>query len=290
MSETAPKTLRQLIALGSDFLARKQIDNPRVGCELLAAHLYQCGRLELVQHLDQVPTAAHVAALRRGLQRVAQGEPVQYVLGEWDFRALTLKVDKRALVPRPETEELVGLVVAHCRAHPRAKPLIVDMGTGSGCIILSLAHELTEGVFVGLDICPEALALARENAVFTGLQARVMFALSDGCGEFDPASIDILISNPPYIASAEVDTLPTHIRDHEPRVALDGGQDGLAIIRALLLDAVMVLKPQGKIFLEIGYDQGAILSELLAEFGFTEIQIHPDSAGRDRFASATLAI
>ncbi len=286
----APKKLSELIALGDAFLARSTIPDSRVVCELLAARLFKCGRLELYRHADSVPDTRIVDALRRGLQRVAKGEPIQHVLGQWDFRKLTLKVDRRALIPRPETEQLVDLVLKSACVRQVAKPLIVDVGTGTGCIILSLAKELRDGVFVGLDISPEALALAKENAALTGLQERVLFAESDGCGEFDPASVDVLVSNPPYIPSHVVDGLEPHIRDHEPRLALDGGPDGLDVYRALLLDAVMVLKPGGGIFLEIGDEQGPALHEMLEEYGFTEVSVIKDYSGKDRFATGTQSV
>ena len=287
MSET-PKTLRELIVLGEAYLRGRAVADPRTVCELLAARLFNCGRLGLHPHLDVVPQTRIVDALRRGLLRVAGGEPVQYVLGRWDFRDLTLKVDRRALIPRPETEQLVDLVLASRQIKETPKPLVVDVGTGCGCIILSLAHALRNGVFVGLDISAEAIELAQENAALTGLAERVLFAESDGCGEFDPASVDVLVSNPPYIPSRTVDGLERHIRDHEPRLALDGGPDGLQVYRALLLDSVMVLKAGGGVFFEIGDDQGPALRELLDAHGFSEVTIHKDYAGRDRFATGVL--
>jgi len=282
------KTYLELIELGDTFLSRKGIPDARTVTELLVARLCKCGRGQLHRVLTVVPEERLVDALRRGLQRVAQGEPIQYVLGQWDFRNLTLKVDKRALIPRPETELLVDLVLASPQAKATEKPVVVDVGTGTGCIILSLAQELKNGIFVGLDISPEALTLAQENAALTGLADHVLFAESDGCGEFDPASVDILVSNPPYIASSVVDTLEPHILHHEPRLALDGGPDGLEVYRALLLDAVMVLKTNGALFLEIGDDQGPALREMLEEFGFSNITIHRDYAGKDRFATGIL--
>lgn len=289
MSE-GQKKLGELIALGDAFLAKQKIPDSRVACELLAARLFKCGRLELYRFLETVPEERLVDALRRGLQRVAKGEPVQYVLGQWDFRSLTLKVDRRALIPRPETEQLVDLVLKSPQVKKAAKPLVVDVGTGTGCIILSLAKELSDGVFVGLDISPEALSLARENAALTGLEGRVLFAESDGCGEFDPASVDVLVSNPPYIPSRVVDGLEPHIREHEPRLALDGGPDGLNVYRALLLDAVMVLKPGGGVFLEIGDEQGPALRDMLEEYGFTDVAIVKDYTGRDRFATGLQSV
>lgn len=286
----ASKNLRELIALGDAFLARSKIPDARVVCELLAARLFKCGRLELYRHADTVPGERIVDALRRGLQRVAKGEPVQYVLGQWDFRKLTLKVDRRALIPRPETEQLVDLVLQSPQVRQAGKPLVVDVGTGTGCIILSLAKELRDGVFVGLDLSPEALSLARENAALTKLDSRVLFAESDGCGEFDPGSVDVLVSNPPYIPSQVVDGLEAHVRDHEPRLALDGGPDGLEVYRALLLDAVMVLKPGGGVFFEIGDEQGPALRELLEEYGFSKVAIVKDYSGKDRFATGVQSL
>lgn len=284
--DAPPKKLSDLIALGDGFLKRKGIEESRTVCELLAARLYKCGRGELHRFLSAVPEERLVEALRRGLNRVAQGEPIQYVLGQWDFRTLTLKVDARALIPRPETEQLVDLVLKSETVKKTPKPLIVDVGTGTGCIILSLAKELQDGVFVGLDVSPEALSLAQENAARCGLADRVLFAESAGCGEFDPESVDILVSNPPYIPTAVVDRLPKHIRDHEPRLALDGGADGLDVYRDLLQDAIMILKPGGALFFEIGEDQGVALNDLLQDHGFSGICIHKDYAGHDRFVTA----
>lgn len=286
MAET-PKTLRELLALGDQYLNGKKIPDSRTVIELLAARILSCGRMDLFRHLDTPLETRLVDALRRGMVRVAKGEPVQYVLGQWDFRTLTLKVDPRALIPRPETEQLVDRVLDSPQAKACPKPVVVDVGTGTGCIILSLAKEMCDGMFVGLDVSPDALALARENATLTGLQDRVIFAESNGCGEFDAASVDILVSNPPYIPSKTVDTLDPWIRDHEPRLALDGGEDGLDYYRAFLTDAIMVLKSGGGIFFEIGDEQGPALQSMLEDSGFTDVKILKDYAGKDRYALGT---
>lgn len=280
------KSVKELIRLGTAFLEKRGIPDARTLNELLWARLLKCRRLDLHPYHDTIPQERLVAAIRRGLRRISQGEPIQYVLGEWDFRKLTLKVDERALIPRPETEQLVDLALSALKEGRIEKPLVVDVGTGTGCIVLSLALEFGRGVFVGIDKSPDAIALARENARLAGLEEKVVFAESDGCGEFDPASVDLLVSNPPYIASGVVDTLEPHIRDYEPRMALDGGKDGLDVIRSLLLDAVMVLKPGGALALEIGDDQGEVLRNLLEDYGFGAVGIHHDLAGRPRFATA----
>ena len=285
-----PETLKQCIELGGKYLERNKVENPYVAAELLAARLYSCGRMELHKHTGVQPQKHILDAMRRGLQRVAGGEPIQYVLGQWDFRDLTLKVDKRALIPRPETEQLVDLVLKSPQISACDKPLVVDVGAGSGCIILSLAKALDKGVFVGIDLSQDALSLAQENAVLTGLDGRVHFARGDGCGEFDPGSVDVLVSNPPYIPSKVVDGLEPKIREHEPRVALDGGVDGLEVFRSLIFDAVMVVKPGGGIFFEIGDEQGSIVSALLEEFGFIDVEIKKDYSGKERFAVAVQGV
>ncbi len=279
-----PKTLKQCVETGAQWLKRRNVEDPVVVAELLAARLYGGGRMELYKHAEEKPGQRILDAMGRGLRRVAAGEPIQYVLGEWDFRDLTLKVDKRALIPRPETEQLVDLVLNSKQVENSEKPLVVDVGTGTGCIILSIAHALKSGVFVGLDVSEEALSLSRENAELTGLSDRVYFAQSDGCGEFDPGSVDVLVSNPPYIPSQVVDGLESKIREHEPRLALDGGPDGLSCYRNLIFDAVMVVKPGGAVFFEIGDDQGATVSALLEEFGFANVEVRQDYSGKDRFA------
>lgn len=281
-----PQTIKDCIRIGAEWLQRRKVDEALVVVELLAARLCKCGRLELHRCGEQVPQQRFLDAMGRGLRRIAAGEPVQYVLGEWDFRELTLKVDARALIPRPETEQLVELVLKSPRVQELQKPLVVDVGTGSGCIILSLASVMPDGVFVGLDISEQALELARENAVLNKLDSHVYFAQCDGCGEFDPGSVDLLVSNPPYIPSAVVDKLDVRIREHEPRLALDGGADGLNCYRDLLFDAVMVVKSGGSVFFEIGDDQGAAVSAMLEEFGFLDVRVHQDLAGKDRFVTA----
>ncbi len=281
-----PQRLKECIRSGAAWLERRGVADPLVAAELLAGRLYRCGRLELYRHADACPSPRILDALRRGFKRVAAGEPVQYVLGQWDFRELTLKVDRRALIPRPETEQLVDTVLSDPRVKRLPKPLVVDVGTGSGCIILSLAAAMPDGFFVGLDICDSALSLARENAELNNLAERVHFAHSDGCGEFDPGSVDLLVSNPPYIPSGVIDGLDAKIRDHEPRLALDGGPDGLECYRNLIFDAVMVVKPGGMVFFEIGDDQGAAVAALLEEFGFIEVEVRTDYAGKDRFTVA----
>ena len=286
---------RETITKSSGFLESKGVPDAAVAAELLAARLLRTGRGTLAAHLEKEAGEKYLEAMRRGLARLAKGEPVQYVIGEWDFRHLTLKCDRRALIPRPETEELVTRVLAHLkrmqtdgRSDP---PLVVDVGTGTGAIILSLAQEFGgEAAFLGTDISEEAIALAKENAERCGLSGRVKFAVADGLDDFDePECVDVIVSNPPYIESAVCETLDTRVRDYEPRLALDGGASGLDFYDRYLGDALNVLKPGGAVFFEIGEAQGPALAKLMADYGFSQVKIEKDFAGHDRYASGVLA-
>lgn len=280
---------RDILRLGAEYLAGKGVPDAQVAAELLMARLLKCGRGFLSPHLDAAPDPRHVDAMRRGVRRLAAGEPVQYVLGEWDFRSLTVTCDRRALIPRPETEELVTRVLSFAKTYANPQPFVVDVGTGSGCIILSLACEMAGGVFLGTDVSPDAVSLAQENAVRCGLSGKVKFAVADGLDDFDePQSIDILVSNPPYIATADCALLDPRIRDWEPMNALDGGVSGLDFYERLVGDAINVLKPGGGAFFEIGDGQGGALRKLFFDAGFDDIRIEKDYAGHDRYAFAVL--
>ena len=280
---------REIISRSGKFLTAKGIDDGEAGAEILAARLLRCGRGELATKLDAEPPQKFVDAMRRGVMRLAAGEPVQYVIGEWDFRHLTLKCDRRALIPRPETEELVTRVLAWMKT--RESPFIVDVGTGTGAIILSLAQEYQgDAAFLGTDISEDAINLATENARRTGLSERVRFVVMDGLDDFDePGLVDAIVSNPPYIETAVCATLDRRVRDFEPRIALDGGQSGLDFYDRYLADALNLLKPNGAVFFEIGENQGKAVADLMQSYGFSDIRIEKDYAGHDRYASATLA-
>lgn len=283
-SAPKPCAIGEMVLAGADYLARHGTPDARVACELIAAHVLRCGRLELFAHNSEIPPAAVVDLWRDSLKRVAAGEPVQYVLGEWDFRRLTLRVDPRALIPRPETEQLVDLVL-EAEDLWRQPPLIVDVGTGTGCVALSLAVERPQGRYVAIDVSSAALELAKANAARLNV-GNVTFRLTSGCGEFAPGSVDAIVANLPYIPSTVVPTLDPRIRGHEPLQALDGGPDGLDVVRGVARDAVMVLRPGGGLFLEIGDDQGPATRAWLEHLGLVNVAILPDLAGRTRFAVA----
>lgn len=227
-----------------------------------------------------------VRRIRDGFRRLAGHEPLQYVIGHAPFLDFTLRTDARALVPRPETEELVGRVLAD-RAFWRAPGrAVADIGTGTGCIAIALARACPDAQVWAVDRAAEALALARENADGNGVGARIHFLEADLLAPFAPESLDLVVSNPPYIAPAVIDALADNVRRFEPRMALDGGADGLSVIRRLIEQAFTVLKKRGRLWLEIGEDQGDAVRRLLEQAGFDRADIHRDMYQHIRFAEA----
>lgn len=304
------RTLEELLEAGAEWLGRRGVSDARLQCEWLAAALFGCRRTALP--LGDAPKPDIVDALRAGLRRLGGGEPVQYVIGEWDFRMLTLRTDRRALIPRPETEGLVSLVLEEprlwqgtapsCRrsslscASPGPGeqspilpgPLLYDVGTGTGAIALSFAYERPECRVVAVDCEKEALSLARENCARLALEDRVSFVLGKNCAGAAPGSLDAVVSNPPYISSAEVDVLPATIRAFEPRTALDGGADGLDVFRGLVHDAAIALRRGGFAFFEIGDGQGDAVRALMEDAGFSEVVVLKDLAGLVRYVKGRM--
>jgi len=285
---TDPKTVADILAAGTDYLQKQGVDQPRLACELLLARLLDCRRLDLYLKHDESLGERHLAAMRRGIRRVAGGEPVQYVTRQAGFMDDLFTVDRRVLVPRPETEVLVRAVLDCGPLWDVPHPAVVDVGTGSGCIVLSLAKARPQGRYIGLDTSAEALDVARINADALGLTDTVAFAQGELPDIVEPESLNAIVANLPYIPSADIERLAPGVKDHEPRAALDGGADGLAVIETVIADAVMALQPGGRIFLEIGEDQGAAVTGRLKEAGFEHVSIHPDLNGRDRIAVAAV--
>lgn len=282
---------REAIAKTDAYLESKNVPDARVASELMAARLLRSSRGFLNSFYEKEVPEKFLEAMRRAMRRLVAGEPLQYVLGEWDFRSLTLKCDPRALIPRPETEELVTRVLKWLKGNPSGEPrFIVDVGTGTGAIILSLAAEFKgPAVFLGTDISEAAVSLAKENAAKCALDGRVKFTVMDGLDDFDePEVVDVLVSNPPYIESAVCETLDPRVKDFEPRLALDGGASGLDFYDRYLADALNILKPGGAVFFEIGENQGDSVAKLMEGYGFSDVRIEKDYSGHNRYASAIL--
>lgn len=236
--------------------------------------------------LDERVTERAAAHFEHMVARRADGEPLQYVLGAWGFRALDLYVDSRALIPRPETETVVEVAMAELRRIGRAAPIAVDLGTGSGAIALSLAREVPGIEVWGIDRSPEALAVARANLAGLG-RAGIRVRLEEGSW-FEPlpsllrGRVDLIVSNPPYVSETEVDDLPPEVAHWEPRAALVAGPTGLEQIAAIVGEAPRWLASPGALVVEIAPHQREAATALAVEAGFGPVDVRPDLAGRAR--------
>lgn len=219
------------------------------------------------------------SSFRAAVDRAVAGEPMAYLTGAVGFRHLVLGSDRRALIPRPETEGIVDLALA---AMPAGRAL--DLGTGTGCLALALADEGDYGAIVAVDRSEEALALARSNGMRTGLAVRWL------CGDWTAPVLgeqfDLVVTNPPYVSTAELVALDQSVRDWEPRLALDGGPDGLAAVRRLLAEVPAVLAPDGLMVMEIDSRRSAETAEAAQVAGWSKVQVMPDLFGRARYLTA----
>lgn len=283
-------TVERLLEAGAVYLYRHGMEEEEAQsqAQILLSEVLSCSLASLPLYANRELDETVIQRLRDQFKRIAIGEPIQYVLGEWPFHNITLKTDNRALIPRPETEELVERIL-RSEVWKRATS-IADIGTGTGAIILALAFAArgTNRRFIAVDLSMEALSLARENAQRLGVEDVVTFIHGNGASVLEPCSCDVIVSNPPYIATAEVNQLPLHILGHEPRMALDGGEDGLDILRQIILDGTQVLRPSGRIFFEMGDDQGLAMRRLLERAGYTDVVIAKDFAGHDRYAEGSV--
>jgi len=277
------KRLLEVLQAATEYLAARGVENARLVTEQLLSHVLECPRLQLYVRFESLLTEPQLEAMRRGMKRLAAGEPLQYVVGDTAFMGHLFKTDRRALIPRPDTEPLVEAVLACEPLWARPAPAIVEVGTGTGCIAISLALA-KPAAYTAIDVSPEALALARENAERLQVADRVTFQPGDLLTGLTTNSADAVVANLPYIRTADLAVLPRHIREHEPVRALDGGEDGLVCIRRLAGEAPAVLRPGGWLFLEIGFDQGEAVRACLTDLGYADVAVCPDAGGRDRVA------
>lgn len=259
--------------------------SPRLDAEVLLMRLLKIDRSQLCTRRERELSQEEEAGLARWIERRRRGEPVAYIVGEKEFWSLGFEVDREVLIPRPETECLIEAVLEFY-APPGDGLRIVDIGTGSGAIGVTLARELPEARVTATDVLSGALATAARNAARHGAAGRIEFLrgelFADAAGEFD-----IIVSNPPYIPADEYPLLPPGVRDFEPREALVAGEDGTAFHREIIREGAPRLKPGGRIFLEIGADQGGCVEAFFREAGvYEEIAIRKDYGGMDRVAAA----
>jgi release factor glutamine methyltransferase len=278
-------TVAELLRWTAEYLQGKGLDQPRLTGELLLSGLLGLKRLDLYLQFDRPLASDELAAFKARLLRRARREPLQYIEGESAFRGLRLRVDRRVLIPRPETELLVEEVLRWCRGRQGLDAL--DVGTGSGAIALSLAHEGPFRRVVATDVSDAALAVARENR--DGNEPPVAVDLRLG-SLFEPVrgeEFDVLASNPPYVGEEERGLLSPEVAEWEPPLALFAGTGGLDVLRPLVAESPGVLRPGGLLALEIGYGQGTAVADLVRSTGaYREPRVVPDLAGRDRIVLA----
>jgi release factor glutamine methyltransferase len=275
------KPLLETLRAGTGYLEKHGVEEARLNMEHLLAHVLGCRRLDLYLRFGEMLGEGDLEALRGLIKKRAEGEPLQHLLGTVDFLGLELVSDQRALIPRPETEYLCDLLL---KRYGQARPgRVLDMATGSGCIGLTLATAWKESQVVLADISEEALDLARLNASRVG-QERVQILRSD-LFEKITGSFDLMVSNLPYIPRGEIPLLSREVR-RDPILALDGGPDGLDIVRRFLADAPSYLSPGGLIALEVGHDQGHETAALASGLGYGGVQVLADLAGVERFVFA----
>jgi release factor glutamine methyltransferase len=279
-------TILQAIQRSADFLARKGVESPRLQVELMLAQLLSMPRMNLYLAFERPLAEAELTTLRTMVTRRGQREPLQHILGSTSFCGLELAVDGRVLVPRPETELLAERgwrFIQTLASRNGGPPTVLDFGTGSGCIAIAIAANCPSAIITAVDISPDALAVAMANADRHGVSDRIKFQQIDR-NEGLPALLkfDLLVSNPPYIPSAQIDALQPEVSRHDPRMALDGGEDGLDFYRRLAIDAPALLRPGGHLMLELGDGQSASVRDLFAKNGWTIDAIEKDYSGTER--------
>jgi release factor glutamine methyltransferase len=285
-------TVRRLLEWTPGFFQKKGVDQPRLAAELLLAHVLNCPRIKLYTDYDRIVDERSLATYRELVKRAGEQEPIAYLTGRAHFFNLEFQVTRDVLIPRPDTETLVENVLQTVRHQAGLEaPRVLDLCTGSGCIAAALAKSLKNAIVLAIDISQPAVDIAKRNIEQLGLADRVSVEQGD---LFEPISrivdarpFDLIVANPPYIATDQVQALDKSVRDFEPLSALDGGVDGLTIHRRILERAPHHLVPGGRIFLEIAFDQGPAAREMMATYpAFDDVRILKDYGGRDRVLTA----
>ncbi len=280
--KTAPWTIESVLRWASDDFLAKGIDSPRLDAELLLAHALNTTRMQLILDAKKPLLPGELGRFRALVKRRRAREPVAYLRGEREFFGRSFAVDARVLVPRPDTECLVTVALTrtrHCSMSMRA----LDACTGSGCVAITLAKERLTSHADATDVSPDALAVAQHNALRLGAY-NVAFYEAD---LFPPHghAYDIVVSNPPYIASSEIDTLMPEVSRFEPRIALDGGPDGLSFVRRLLEGGRSVLSQEGVLAIEVGDGQAPQVAALFEQNGYRDVECARDYGGIERVVS-----
>jgi release factor glutamine methyltransferase len=265
------------------YLASNSIDGPRLTAELLLAHVLQCSRMDIYLNFDKPLTKEELARFKELLRRRVAREPLQYILGDAVFMGLTFKVDRRVLIPRPETEILVERTIDTLRSFGDRALRVLDIGTGSGNIAVSIAHFLKNARVVAVDVSEDALDVAEANARSHKVDDRVEFRRINILASVEGLSgFDCVVSNPPYVTHDEANTLSPEIIKHEPRIAVFGREEGLEFFRRIAEIGMQLLNPVGVILVETAYDQAAAVKTIFTNCGYREIEVFKDYDGNDR--------
>jgi release factor glutamine methyltransferase len=291
-SDETKMTILEVLNWSTNYLEDHQIENPRLNAELLLARSLNLSREGLYMRLHNRVGERDKEVLEKLIQRRISGEPLQYILEHQEFWSIDFKVDPRVLIPRPETELLVeqSLLILS-ESSLRRIPSVLEIGTGSGAVAIALAKELKNIFVVATDISMDALVLARENARSARVQDQISFVKGDLFGPFRPpdgrAPFDLILSNPPYITRRKINTLAREVKDHEPRIALDGGEDGLAFYRRIIPEAHAYLGEGGWLLVEVALGQSGIVSGMIEDGGnFLKPESLPDLSGLGRVVKA----
>lgn len=288
----SPRRVRELLDRAASYLEKQGIYKHRLNAELLLSRCTGLSRVELYAHPELELHPATRREFFRCVHRRAMHEPLQYVTGSAGFRRLELAVDGRVLIPRPETEMLVERALEILR-RKCGHPLVVDVGTGSGCIALSLAKEYPQAVVVATEACGEAMQAARENALRLGMEELVDFHRGDLLLALPVrlrGGIDLIVSNPPYVREADFPLLPPEVREHEPRVALVAGPSGTEVHARLAEQARSWLAPGGHLLMECGEDQAEELCRMMEGMGYVDVRSGEDLTGRPRMVEGRRAL
>lgn len=291
-SPGGPWTVQRLLEWTTPFFTRKEVDSPRLSAELLLSHVLNCPRIKLYTDYERPLSPKQLDDFRALVQRAGEHEPIAYLTGRAYFFNLEFEVSPAVLIPRPDTETLVENVLQFCRATPGFEtPRVLDLCTGSGCIAAAIAQHIKGAIVLATDISEEAVEVARRNIERLKLSDRVTVETGDLFDPIahtpDPRPFDLIVANPPYIPTGEIDKLDRNVRDYEPVSALDGGIDGLVVHRRIVEGAPDRLVPGGRIYLEIQFDQGDAVKELLSSRAeFEDVKSLKDFGGNVRVVTA----
>jgi release factor glutamine methyltransferase len=276
-------TIGSLVKWAVDDFRARGIENPRLDAELLVAHALGIDRMRVILEGQRPLEGAELAALRDLVKRRRSYEPIAYLRGEREFYGLKFRVDKRVLVPRPDTETLVDAALGRS-SHLSMSMRQLDLCTGSGCVAIAMARQRPTAKVYASDVSRDALTVARDNALRLGAY-NVAFAEGDLFAAFAGKRFDVVTANPPYIPTGDLATLMPDVRDHEPRLALDGGDDGLVLVRRIVADAPEHLDAGGLLAIEIGAGEAPATAALFEARGFQQVRVHLDIARIERVVS-----